>query len=380
MRSFSIIQLLSVGFCVLCMAVTPAGAFETPAKEAIAIDFDTGVVLFDKNADERTYPASMTKMMTAYMVFKRLATEELTMEDRFSVSETAWRMQGSKMFVELNNRIRLEDLLQGIIVQSGNDACIVVAEGLAGTEEQFAVQMTAIAKQLGMENTHFTNSTGWPDENHYTTSRDLATLARRLIIDFPQYYHYWAQPEYTYHNITQQNRNLLLYRNIGVDGLKTGHTEAAGYGITISGQREEGGRRVVIVVNGLSSDKERVDAATALYNYALMNFNNDTVLKPGIELGSVPVWYGAEEEVMLTLANETTLTLPNMGRDTVEFKLHYDAPLQAPVAPGQAVGELSVIAPGMEEQRVMVVAASEVPKAGIFKRAIINLKHLLGVE
>jgi len=361
----------------LLVLAVPAHAFETPAREAIALDYDTGAILYAKEADTKTYPASMTKMMTAYIAFQRLANGDITLDDRFNVSENAWRMQGSKMFVELNNRIRVDDLLQGIIVQSGNDACVVMAEGLAGSTEQFAAMMNEQAEKLGLTGSHFTNPDGWPDENHYTTVHDLATLAHRLIADFPQYYHYWAQPEYTYHNITQQNRNLLLYRGIGVDGLKTGHTEISGYGMTASG-KDESGRRVILVVHGLTSEKEREEAAAELYNYALAAFDNKTVLSPGLALGEANVWYGTKPTVGLTVAEEKKITLPKVGRDKAEFVLKYTAPLTAPVAKGTQVGELIIRAPEVSEQRVAVVTAEDIPQAGFVDRALMNLRMLIG--
>ncbi len=370
-------HLIITAFLIVLSA--PALAFETPAREAVAVDYDTGVTLFAKEADTRTFPASMTKMMTAYLAFQRLASGDLTMDDRFTVSEKAWRMQGSKMFVELNNRIRVEDLLRGVIVQSGNDACVVLAEGLAGSEAQFAEMMNETAAKIGMAGTHFVNSDGWPDDNHYTTVRDLSTLAYHLIKDFPQYYSMWAEPDYTYHNITQQNRNLLLYRNMGVDGLKTGHTEQAGYGITVSG-KDEDGRRVIAVVHGLDSEKSRADAAAELYQFALSAFDNKTVLKPGVTLGEAPTWYGVKPMVALTVAEEKPITLPKVGRDKTEFVLSYSAPLQAPLAKGTPVGELIIHAPGLSEQKIAVVTAEDVSEVGFTDRALMNLKMMTGAQ
>lgn len=370
----SVFWLLFSGFLA-----APAYAFETRAREAIAVDYDTGVVLFAKEADAKTYPASMTKMMTAYIAFQRLAAGDITMDDRFSVSEKAWRMQGSKMFVELNNRIRVEDLLRGIIIQSGNDACVVMAEGLGGSEEQFAAMMNETAGKLGMTGSHFVNSDGWPHEDHYTTARDLAMIARHLIADFPQYYPLWAEPDYTYHNITQQNRNLLLHRDIGVDGLKTGHTEISGYGMTVSG-KDADGRRVIAVVHGLTGEKERADAAAELYQYALSGFDNTTVIKAGAILGEAKTWYGERPAVPLTVAADHAVTLPKLGRDKTEFVLIYPAPLSAPVPQGAAVGELVIHAPGLSEQRVPVVTAEAVARAGVMDRARMNVEMILNGE
>ena len=224
----------------------PAGAatIETIARQAILVDAITNTVLFEKNADQHMPTSSMSKVMTAYMVFEALRDKRLNLEDTLPVSEHAWRTQGSKMFVELGNRIKVEDLIRGMIIQSGNDASIVLAEALGGSEEAFAKKMTERAHQLGMKDSNFVNATGWPDDNHYSTCRDLSTLARALILTFPEYYHYDAERDFTYHGIKQGNRNPLLYRNMGVDGLKTGHTDIAGYGLIASAQRD--GRRLIL--------------------------------------------------------------------------------------------------------------------------------------
>ena len=246
---------LNLGFAIAAILAvvlpTQAATMETQAEEAFLVDFQTGAVLLDKNADVRMPPSSMSKMMTAYMVFERLKDGRLSLDDELPVSEKAWRKGGSKMFVEVGDQVRVEDLLRGVIVQSGNDACIVLAEGLAGSEEAFAEQMTAKGREIGLTGSNFTNATGWPDENHYVTARDLATLAERIIVDHPEYYHYYSEKEFTWNDIRQGNRNPLLYRNVGADGLKTGHTEAAGYGLTASAMQN--GRRLLLVVNGLPS-------------------------------------------------------------------------------------------------------------------------------
>ncbi|HYH18896.1 MAG TPA: D-alanyl-D-alanine carboxypeptidase family protein, partial [Azospirillum sp.] len=242
-----------------------AATIETIAKQAILLDMTSSTVLFEKNADQRMPPSSMSKVMTMYMVFEALKSGRLSLEHTLPVSERAWRMQGSKMFVELHNMIKIDDLIKGVIVQSGNDACIVLAEGLAGSEPAFAEQMNKKAKEIGLTATNLTNATGWPDPNHYVTARDLAILAERLIKDFPEYYHYYSIRDFQYHGIKQGNRNPLLYRGIGADGLKTGHTDAAGYGLTGSAERE--GRRLILVVNGLPSMQARADESARLIEW-----------------------------------------------------------------------------------------------------------------
>ena len=221
--------------CAIIWLVTiNAYANSTKAKQAILLDFNTGHILMEKAADTRMYPASMTKMMTAFMLFERLKNGSLSLEDSFSVSKKAWRKGGSKMFVEIDKQVKVEDLLRGIIIQSGNDATIVVAEGISGSEENFAIEMTKKARELGMLNTQFKNASGWPDDEHYTTARDLSILATAIIRDHPEYYHIYSEKSFKYNGIDQSNRNPLLYANIGADGLKTGHTEASGYGLTAS--------------------------------------------------------------------------------------------------------------------------------------------------
>ena len=240
----------------------PAQALETRAREAFLIDVTTGTVLLEKDADVSMPPASMSKIMTAYLVFGALKEGRISLDDKLPVSEKAWRKGGSKMFVEVGSEVSVEDLLRGVIVQSGNDACIVLAEALAGSEEAFAEQMTRKAREIGMEGSTFTNSTGWPDPNHRMTARDLAILAERMVQDFPDFYHYYSEREFTYNGIRQGNRNPLLYKNLGADGLKTGHTEEAGYGLTASAERD--GRRLVLVINGLESIKARSEEAERL--------------------------------------------------------------------------------------------------------------------
>ena len=236
---------------ILVHGTANSAGFETGAKQVIIVDYTTGAELYGKNADEIMDPASMTKMMTIYKLFERLKNGSLSMEDTFLVSEKAWRKKGSKMFVPVGGRVSVEDLVRGIIVQSGNDASIVVAEGLSGSEAAFAEQMTAKARELGMTNTTFRNASGWPEPGHTTTARDLAILAAATIRDFPELYKYYAEMEFTFNKIKQGNRNPLLYRNTGADGLKTGHTEAAGYGLTASAVR--GDQRLIVVAHGMKS-------------------------------------------------------------------------------------------------------------------------------
>jgi D-alanyl-D-alanine carboxypeptidase (penicillin-binding protein 5/6) len=357
------------------MAASHVSALETTAKQAVVIDHQTGIVLYEKEAHTPMYPASMTKMMTAYLMFDALKSGKLLLTDTYSVSENAWRKGGSKMFVQLHDNVAISDLMRGIIIQSGNDGCIVFAEGYAGTEERFAELMTEKAKEIGMKNSVFKNATGWPDDNHVTTAYDLAWLAKRTIDDFAEYYPVYSELEYVYHNIKQYNRNVLLHRNMGIDGLKTGHTEAAGYGITISGQQN--GRRVHVVVNGLDSEKERAAEAAKLFRFAMTETKNITIGRPEKIIAQIPVWYGEATQVAAVTEEGAAVTLPALGEVNITAKVMYDVSLQAPITKGQRIGALSVKAGELAEQMLPLFAASDVKKAGLMDRMLVNAKALL---
>ncbi|WP_423319045.1 D-alanyl-D-alanine carboxypeptidase family protein [Azospirillum sp. 11R-A] len=352
-----------------------AATLDTIAKQAILVDLTSDTVLFEKNADERMAPSSMSKIMTAYMVFEAIKGGRLTLESTLPVSERAWRMQGSKMFVELHNNIKVDDLLKGMIVQSGNDACIVLAEGLAGSEQSFAEQATKRAKELGLKNSNFANATGWPDPNHYMTARDLALLAERLIKDFPEFYKYDSIREFKYHGITQGNRNPLLYRNMNVDGLKTGHTDAGGYGLTASGERE--GRRLLLVVNGLPNMQARADESARLIEWGFREFASYTLYKGGETIEQVPVWLGEQDMVPVTVPQNLSVTMARADRPGMKVSLVSSAPVAAPIKKGDTVGKLVISAPGFPGKEVPLVAAQDVPKAGMFGRAFAAAKYLV---
>jgi len=352
-----------------------AATIETIAKQAILLDMTSSTVLFEKNADQRMPPSSMSKVMTMYMVFEALKSGRLSLEHTLPVSERAWRMQGSKMFVELHNMIKIDDLIKGVIVQSGNDACIVLAEGLAGSEPAFAEQMNKKAKEIGLTATNLTNATGWPDPNHYVTARDLAILAERLIKDFPEYYHYYSIRDFQYHGIKQGNRNPLLYRGIGADGLKTGHTDAAGYGLTGSAERE--GRRLILVVNGLPSMQARADESARLIEWGFREFNTYALFKAGDTIEQVPVWLGAQDTVPVTVPNDLKVTMARADRPNMKVTLVSNAPVQAPIRKGDPVGKVIISAPGAPAKEVPVVAAQDVEKLGFFGRAVAAAKYIV---
>lgn len=357
-------------------APASAASIESIARQALLIDLSTHTVLFEKNADERMPPSSMSKIMTIYEVFEAMRSGRVTMDSKLPVSERAWRMQGSKMFVELNAQIRVEDLIKGVIVQSGNDACIVLAEGLAGTEEAFAAQLNVRGKEMGLSGSHFVNSNGWPDPNHYTTARDLARLAQHTIEDFPEYYSFFSVKEFTYHNIKQGNRNPLLYRSsiAGVDGLKTGHTEAAGYGLTASAIRE--GRRLVLVLNGLPSMQARADESARLIEWGFREFETYALVKAGDVVETLPVWLGAEPQVKVTVPEELKVTFPRAGRPNMKVALVANAPLAAPIAKGQEVGKIVISGPGFPTKEVPAVAAADVAQKNIFGRMLDKALYL----
>jgi len=359
----------------LILPAVPASAYETSAREAILVDFETGAVLLSKNADTPMPPASMSKLMTSYMVFERLAEGRLEMSDTMTVSEKAWRMGGSKMFVEVNTSVTVENLLRGIIVQSGNDACIVVAEALAGSEEAFAEMMNRKAKEIGLTNSHFTNASGWPAEDHYMSARDLAHLTRRIIVDFPQYFPLYSEKTFTYNGIRQGNRNPLLYKDLGVDGMKTGHTEEAGYGLTATAERD--GRRLIMVITGLDSPQARANEGERLLNYGFREFDNYHLFARGETVEQAEVWLGDAGHVPLVIDRDLTVTLPRQSRDGLRVSVVYEGPIPAPIEAGTEVATLVVQAPGIVPFEVPLLAGSSVGQLTMFGRLGAALEYLV---
>jgi len=352
-----------------------ASAIDTKAREAILIDTTTGAVLLEKDADVLMPPASMSKIMTAYVVFEQLGQGRLSLDDLLPVSEKAWRKGGSKMFVEVGSEIRVEDLLRGVIIQSGNDASIVLAEGLAGSEEAFAEVMTTTARELGMANTTFRNATGWPDPEHRTTARDLAVLAAAVIEKHPEYYHYYSEKEFTWHDIRQGNRNPLLYKNIGADGLKTGHTEEAGYGLTASAEQND--RRVILVVNGLESIRERSEESARLISWAFREFDNYALVKAGEVVDEAAVWLGEDSVVPLVLPEDLVVTLPRRARKDMKVSVIYEEPIPAPIEEGQPIATLRVTAPEAEPIEAPLLAGASVGQLGALGRIVASVKYLV---
>ena len=357
-------------------ADTPMGPVDTAARWAYIEDFDTGVSLLDKRADEEMPPSSMTKLMTMYIVYDRLKQGRLKLNDELPVTEKAWRTQGSKMFVQIGSTVKVEDLIRGVIVQSGNDAAIVLAEAIAGSEEQFAEQMNAKAKELGLSHSFFKNCTGWPDPEQHMSCRDIVTLAAQIIRDFPEYYHYDAEKSFRYNGIDQGNRNPMVQKGTA-DGLKTGHTEAGGFGLVASSKRN--GRRVMLVLNGMTSMHERAEEAERLMDWAFFNFEDVTLFSAGDVIERVPVWLGTERFVPLVAGRDVVVTMPRNWRQKASVKLGYDVPLAAPVARGDTLGRLMVTGDGVPNLNVPLLAAADVPRLGLPGRAMAVLaKYVTG--
>lgn len=360
-----LIAFFAVAFLAAGLA-QPAVAVETTAKQAILVDYTTGTVLFEKNADKLMPPSSMTKMMTVYLLFERLAEGRLKLDDTFEVSEKAWRMGGSKMFVEVGKKVTVEDLIQGIVVQSGNDACVVVAEGLAGTEDAFAAEMTQRAHEIGMTSSTFKNASGWPAKGHLVTARDLSILARRTIREFPQFYHYYSEKSFTYSGIRQGNRNPLLYNTPGADGLKTGHTQIAGYGLTGSVIRD--GRRLVLVLNGLDSVRARAEESARLMEWGFREFQNYKLFAAGDVVAQADVWLGDKPSVPLVATADTVLTLARKARKGMKVTLVYEGPVPAPIKRGAEIAKLVITAPDTKTIELPLVAGADVGKLSAFRR------------
>jgi len=357
-------------------ASTPLGPFDTIARQALIIDAETDAVLLEKHADERMAPSSMLKLMTLYIIFDMLKRGRLQLKQELPISERAWKMQGSKMFVQIGTQVPVEALLRGVIVQSGNDATVALAEGVAGSEAQFVELMTAKARELGLKDSTFRNSTGWPDPEQRMSSRDLAKLARRLIIDFPEYYPMFNERSFTWNGITQENRNTLLTRVPGGDGLKTGHTEEAGFGIVASAKR--GNRRLIMVVNGLPSMKARGEEGERLLEWGFREFDNITLFKAGEVIEEVPVYLGTRPRVPLVGGRDVIVTVPRNWQETMQAKLRYKAPIPAPVLKGQELGRLEISGRGVPNLSLPLLAGADVEKRGMLGRIPAVIGGFLG--
>jgi D-alanyl-D-alanine carboxypeptidase (penicillin-binding protein 5/6) len=365
------ISLISLVF-LLCSTSVYAQKMPIPqppiigAKSYLLIDGSTGAELASLNPDERLAPASLTKLMTAYAVFSALGEGQISLEDQVSVSEKAWRTQGSRMFIEVGSQVSVQDLVLGMIVQSGNDASVALAEHVAGSESVFAQLMNQYAAQIGMTASNFMNSSGMPDDNHYSTARDMATLARAIILEFPQYYEWYSVREFEYNDIKQPNRNSLLWRDDSVDGMKTGRTDEAGYCLVSSAKRDD--MRVISVVLGTASAKARTDGSQALLNYGFRFFETRLLYRAGETVATARVWKAEKELTPLGLPDDLYVTIPRGSFDDVESVLNMPATLIAPVAQGQPLAELQVSLDGDQLLNMPLRALEANPDGSFWQR------------
>lgn len=363
-------------------AIAASLYIDTTAPQAIIIDYHSGKILFEKNADDPMHPSSMTKIMTAYLAFEKMQQGLIHPETRFHISEKAWRTGGSRMFLNVNSQASVDELLHGIIIQSGNDASVAIAEGISGSEEAFALEMTKKAHEFGCSNTVFKNASGLPDPDHKTTARDLAKIAHHVIHDYPQHYGLFAQTSYTYNGITQPNRHPLLDKNIGCDGLKTGMTDLGGHGVVASVHEVDAtghDKRFIIIVNGLKTSKERGVEALKLSNWALKVFTTLPLAKKDIPIQKAPVYSGAKNMVPVAPLTDAFVTIPTVLKDQVKYEIKFDDTVVAPIGKGQVLGKLIVTAPTYAQPVEFDLAATkDIEKAGILKKTWRSITHIFG--
>ncbi|MFL2655110.1 MAG: D-alanyl-D-alanine carboxypeptidase family protein [Alphaproteobacteria bacterium] len=358
-----------------------AVSFQTSAKHVILMDYDTGSILYEKAADDAMFPASMSKIMTALIVFDRLKEGSLTLSTKIPVSEKAWRMGGSKMFVRAGRKVTVQDLLRGVIVQSGNDASIVLAEAIGGDEKTFAEMMTKRGKEIGLQNSNFKNATGWPDPDHITTARDLAKLANYIIKEYPEYYKYYSEKKFTYGKspdgkpITQGNRNPLLYYDIGADGLKTGYINSSGYGLTASGMRND--RRLTMVIHGMGNVRTRTTESRRLYEWGFREFDNITLFKANETVDSAKVWLGDKSEVSLVLKNDLRITIPIENKKNMKVSVKYLGPISTPIVKGQKIGSLVINGTGTLPITKPLFAAEDIGQLNFIGRIVSAISYII---
>ena len=355
--------------------------FQTSAKHVLLMDYETGAILYEKAADKAMFPASMSKMMTSLIVFDRLREGSLTLNTKLLVSEKAWRMGGSKMFVRAGRKVKVQDLLRGVIVQSGNDASIVLAEAIGGDEETFAEMMTKRGKDIGLSNSYFKNATGWPDPGHITTARDLAKLANYIIREYPEYYKYYSEKKFTYGKspdgkpITQNNRNPLLYHNNGADGLKTGYINSSGYGLTASGIRKN--RRLTLVMHGMGNVRTRTSESRRLYEWGFREFENLTLFTANEIVDSAKVWLGDEPEIPLILKNDLKITIPIENKTNMKVSIKYIGPISSPILKGQEIATLEVNGTGGPPITKPLFAAENIGQLNFIGRIVSAISYII---
>ena len=364
----SLVALLLLSFSMVAAALAPVPSPpKLAAKSFLLVDFNSGIILAEKNIDKKIEPASITKMMTAYVVYKEIESGRLSLDEEVTVSKKAWQKGGSKMFIEVGKKISVKTLLKGVIIQSGNDATIALAEHIAGSESTFADYMNQYAQGLGMTNTNFVNATGWPNKKHVTTARDLATLAAAMIREFPERYKWYKEKEFTYNGIRQYNRNKLLWRDKSVDGIKTGHTESAGYCLVSSAQRED--MRLISVVLGTKSEKSRSDVSQSLLSYGFRFYESSKLYSAGKSLNTARVWQGAAESLNLGLNEDLFITIPRGQYKYLDAVMDVNTDIEAPIKKGQQLGLVTVKLDGKVLSTQPLVALHAVEKGSFIQRS-----------
>jgi len=366
---------LSLIFLLLAFNCQTLLSFDSSAKNVLLIDFDTNQVLFSKNEDEKIYPASMSKLMTLYILFDSLDKGIVSLEDKFSVSRNAYQKEGSTIYAELGTEISVENLIKGIVVSSGNDACVIVAEALSGSEQNFVQQMNYYALEMDLNNSNFKNSSGLHDIDHFTTLEDLVRLAKFIISDFPEYYSFFADRSFTWNNITQYNRNNLLKSDLGIDGLKTGYTSESGFGIIVSSKKND--RRLIGIVAGLDNVDKRTAEITRLINYGYRGFKDYSIFKDNQIIDYATVWKGKINNLPLIVDYDLNLLLDIPGRRSIRVEYRYSEPLYAPIIKGDAVGTMEVIIPGRKNIELNLLAGENINKVNFFSGFIKSFDYFL---
>ena len=366
------LKLLTFSFLILFS--NSSHSIESIAKTALIMDLSTGEVLLEKNSDERTYPSSMTKMMTVLVAFEKIKNGTLAIDQEFLISKKAWKMGGSKMFIEVDKKVKLSDLLLGIVVQSGNDASIAVAEGISGSEETFAIEMNNLGQKIGLTGTNFTNSSGWPNDNHYTTAKDLALIAQYTIENHPELYKMYSLTDFTYSGIKQDNRNPLLLTFDGADGFKTGYTQAAGYGIV--GSAERGDRRLILVLNGLESSRSRAQESLRLMDWGFNNFELVDFFKKDDLVFEADTWLGKDKKVDLVAVSNINVSIPKGQLSTTAVDVFIEEPVETPIQKGDLLAKLQ-ISYGDKIIEFPLAAGEDIKQKGFFSRITSALYYII---
>ena len=370
---------IKLNFFLICLLIILNNqnlfSFDTSAENALLIDFDTDQILYSKNEEKKIYPASMSKLMTLYILFDSLKKGIVTLDDKFVVSRNAYQKEGSTIYAELGTEISVQDLIRGIIVSSGNDACIIVAEALSGSEDNFSNQMNFYAEEMGLRNSNFKNSSGLHNDDHYTSAEDLVKLSNLLITDFPDYYPYFAERSFTWNSIIQYNRNNILRLDLGVDGLKTGYTSKSGYGVIVSSKKN--GRRLIGIVTGLKSVDDRTNEISRLINYGYRGFKSYSVFKDNQIIDYAKVWKGNKNNLPLIVDKDINLLLDIPGRRGINVEYKYNEPIYAPIFKGDVVGSIDIIIPGRKNIKLDLLAGEDVKQVNFFTGFIRSLDYFL---